>query len=197
MPSYTYIQQKWKTFCHSVEGWSLVFTFNLPSVSTPLCQHGPLIIHSILFYSIFMSMVSMTQNKSYYSFDLTKRWWGGKIFLLAAPRVKIKIPFSDDLLRQPPQHRRQQTCNRRSFIAAYGYCANDTWRRTICFGTAKMKGICGGMGAAATIDPPEQIAACSYCANGICKPPMKLRQSEVLYWQCCGGWKVCNRSLSR
>ena len=45
----------------------------------------------------------------------------------------------------------------------------------------KMKGICGGMGAAAMIDPPEQIAACSYCANGICKPPMKLRQSEVLY----------------
>eukprot|EP00956_Cyclotella_meneghiniana_P011907 scaffold16752_cov85-Cyclotella_meneghiniana.AAC.1 len=43
-----------------------------------------------------------------------------------------------------------------------------------------MKGICGGMGAAAMIDPPEQIVACSYCANGICKPPMKLRQSEVL-----------------
>ena len=37
------------------------------------------------------------------------------------------------------------------------------------------------MGAAAANDPPGQIAAYSYCLNGICKPPMKLRRSEVLY----------------
>eukprot|EP00956_Cyclotella_meneghiniana_P022630 scaffold43076_cov136-Cyclotella_meneghiniana.AAC.2 len=36
------------------------------------------------------------------------------------------------------------------------------------------------MGAAAGIDPPKQIAACSYCANSICKRPMKLWRSEVI-----------------
>eukprot|EP00956_Cyclotella_meneghiniana_P026338 scaffold56674_cov56-Cyclotella_meneghiniana.AAC.3 len=37
------------------------------------------------------------------------------------------------------------------------------------------------MGAAAAIDPPEQITACSYCVNGICKRPMKLWRLEVLH----------------
>eukprot|EP00956_Cyclotella_meneghiniana_P000189 scaffold261_cov58-Cyclotella_meneghiniana.AAC.2 len=50
-----------------------------------------------------------------------------------------------------------------------------------CAPGAKMKGICGEMDEVATIDPPEQIAACSYCPNGICKLPMKLRRPEVLY----------------
>ena len=54
------------------------------------------------------------------------------------------------------------------------------------------------MDDAAAIDPPVQIAACSYCVSGICKWSLKLPLLEVLYWQCCGGCKVCKkRSLSQ
>eukprot|EP00956_Cyclotella_meneghiniana_P002111 scaffold2388_cov57-Cyclotella_meneghiniana.AAC.7 len=74
-----------------------------------------------------------------------------EFFLLAAPRVKIKIPFSGDLLCQPLQHRQQQTSDYRSFIAADGYCPNDNRRRTICSG--------GFIVAAAPISPQIPIHA--------------------------------------
>ena len=118
------------------------------------------------------------------------------IFLVEAPLVKLKfiftitwyVPYCNNIVNSWQQFKH------RSFIAAYRYCRNDNGRQTICFGIsiaatspispqipfeanrAKMKGIWGEMGEAATIDPSK--SACSNHQNGIGNDEWKIK----LWW---------------